>query len=73
MINWLKSHLVDDAHKAWKWLSVQMMTAIAAIGLAWPLMPEDLKAYLPADLLPYISALAFLAIVLRLIKQGPKE
>jgi len=73
MIEWIKSHVIDDVQKAYKMLSVQMFAIIGVLGLAWPLMPDDLKSHLPADMLPYISGLAFLGIVLRLKKQGPKE
>lgn len=65
--------LVSDWKRAYRWFSVQAMGVIAAIGLAWPLMPDDLKAYLPEDILPVISLLAFIGILSRVVKQGEKE
>jgi len=65
--------LVSEWKKAYRWFSVQIMGLIAAIGIAWPLMPDDLKAYVPENVLPIISVLAFVGILSRVIKQGPKE
>lgn len=73
MINWIKSHLVDDARDAWKWFSTWIFTVLVVLPVAWPQVPPELKAALPADLLPYVSALAFAGLVLRLVKQGQKE
>ena len=50
--------------------SVQVMGFIVALGAAWPLIPDDLKSYLPEDMLPVISVLALIGIVVRLVKQG---
>lgn len=65
--------LVSEWKKAYRWFSVQIMGLIAAIGLAWPLMPEDLKSHVPENVLPIISVLAFVGILSRVVKQGPKE
>jgi hypothetical protein len=65
--------LIEDWKKAYRWFSIQLFAVIGAIGLAWPLMPADLKAYLPADILPYLSAAAFLGIIARVVQQGPKD
>lgn len=72
-MDWLKSHLVEDARDAWKWFSTWIFGIITVLPIVWPQMPSDLKAALPADLMPYVSALAFAGLVLRLVKQGPKE
>lgn len=69
MIDWLKSHLVDDVRDAWKWFSTWAFAVLAVLPIAWPQVPSDLKAALPADVLPYLSALAFAGLVLRLVKQ----
>lgn len=62
--------LVSEWKKAYRWFSVQIMGLIAAIGIAWPLMPDDLKAYVPENVLPIISVLAFVGILSRVVKQG---
>lgn len=61
--------LVEDWKKAYRWFSVQIMGIIAAVGMAWPLMPADLKTHLPENILPYISAIAFVGILARVVKQ----
>lgn len=68
MIDWIKSHLVDDAGKAWKWASVRVLGVIVVIGPAWLAMPDDLKSHLPSNILPYISALAFFGLLMRVKK-----
>lgn len=35
MIEWLKSHLVDDWHQGWKWFSVQAQALALAFLGAW--------------------------------------
>lgn len=72
-MEWLKSHLVDDVRDAWKWFSTWIFGIITVLPIVWPQMPADLKAALPADLMPYVSALAFAGLVLRLVKQGSKD
>lgn len=65
--------LIENWKRAYRMYSVQVMGFIVALGAAWPLIPDDLKSHLPADMLPYISVLALLGIVFRLVKQEPKE
>ena len=74
MIDWIKSHLVDDAGRAWRWFSVQSMGASVALLGAWEYLPADLKTAIPDG---YVKAAAVgllvLGLVGRLFKQGPKE
>lgn len=62
--------LVDDARKAWKWISVQAMALAGAIQVAWLSIPEDLKVSIPAK---YVTVLTLCLLVLgiagRVVKQ----
>ena len=70
----MRIKLVDDARKAWKWISVQAMAAALAIQGAWSMVPEDMKANLPKHLIEGATvALLVLGIVGRLVKQGKKD
>jgi len=74
MLDWIKSHLVDDAKDAFKWFSVQSMGLVATILGAWAALPVDLKSVLPEWLVPAIAiTVLVLGIAGRLVKQGPKE
>lgn len=72
--------LVDDWKNAWKWASVQISTGAAlvfAIGpdllAAWGLLPQDLKSALPDGSARWISAAAFLLVLLgRVFTRQPK-
>jgi multisubunit Na+/H+ antiporter MnhB subunit len=63
--------LVPNAKQAWRWFSVQALTLIAALQVAWETLPPDAVNVIPADWRGYITlGLAVLAIVGRLIDQG---
>lgn len=63
--------LVDDARRAWRWISVQMMVLAGALQAAWVAMPDDLRASVPPQLLPWITfALLVLGICGRLVDQS---
>tara|TARA_R110002074_G_C12558458_1_gene667605 strand:- start:802 stop:1017 length:216 start_codon:yes stop_codon:yes gene_type:complete len=70
MIDWIKSHLVDDAKNAAKWFSMQSMGLVAAILGAWVAMPDDLKSALPEWLVPVVAIVVLaLGAIGRLVKQ----
>jgi hypothetical protein len=70
----VKLNLVEDARKAWKWISVQCMAWAVAIQGAWEMAPEDLKAGMPPKLVTYITVtLLVLGIAGRLVKQGKAD
>lgn len=64
-MNWL----IDDARRAWRFLSVQLAALLALVATAWDYMPA-LQQYLDPAWVKY-AALAIL--VARLWKQTPKE
>lgn len=62
--------LVDDARKAWKWISVQAMALGLAIQGAWELMPQDLKAGFSDQHVRWVAmTLLVIGIAGRLVKQ----
>jgi hypothetical protein len=66
--------LVEDARKAWKWISVQAMAAAAAIQGGWAMVPDDMKANFPKHLVEGATvALLVFGIVGRLVKQKDDE
>lgn len=66
--------LVDDAHRAWKWFSVQAMAWAIALQGAWTALPEEMRAGIPPQLVHWITmALLVLGIVGRLVRQDPKD
>ena len=62
--------LVPDWHKAWRWFSVQLIAATAALQAAWMAFPDALRSYLP-DSVMHVIALALLAAAVlgRLVDQ----
>lgn len=65
--------LVDDARRAWRWISMQCMAWALAIQGAWELAPDDLKAGMPPKLVTVVTvSLLVLGIVGRMVKQEPK-
>lgn len=63
--------LVEDARKAWKWISVQAMALAGAIQVAWLSIPDDMKASIPAKYVTVLTlGLLVLGIAGRLVKQG---
>lgn len=62
--------LVPDAHKAWKWFSVQglaLLVAAPAIYEGFDVMKDYLS---PSWFHGIMGALAFLSILGRVVKQG---
>jgi len=65
--------LVEDAKRAWRWLSVQAMALAIVILGSWIAMPDDLRSAIPtwAGAIVAITILV-LGIVGRLVKQEVK-
>lgn len=61
---------VEDAKSAWRWFSVQAMTAAAALQGGWLMLPEDLRASVPDNAVKAVTvAILALGIIGRLVKQ----
>jgi hypothetical protein len=66
--------LVDDAKRAWRWISMQAMSAALALSGAWLAIPDDMKASIPPKYVAAATmALLALGIVGRLVDQGEKK
>lgn len=67
--------LVPNARQAWRWLSVQLLTLIAALQVFWETLPAEAMAVIPDDWRGWITlGLALAALAGRLIDQGlPKD
>ena len=64
---------VDDARKAYRWLSVQAMALGLAIQGAWEMVPADLKAGFSDKHVRWTAmVLLVIGIFGRLVKQGKK-
>jgi hypothetical protein len=70
----MKFGLVDDAHRFWKWASVQAMVLAGAVQGAWAAFGDDLKQNVPHWLVTAIT-LGLLAAGIggRLVRQTPKD
>ena len=70
----MRIKLVDDARKAWRWLSVQIPALNVAFLATWSVLPAKFQDALPA---PWVIGIAVGLIVLgvagRLIDQTPKD
>lgn len=65
--------LVEDWRSAWKWFSVQAMGFSVVLLGAWEVLPSDLKATLPEDLVRLLAiGLLSLGIAGRVVDQKPK-
>lgn len=87
MIAWVKAQLaaveaklVWDWRQAWKWLSVQLMSAALAVQgyselvkIGWASYPDDLKSALPGWVSPTVSLLLLGALFARIWKQKKPE
>lgn len=62
--------LIANWRKSWRMLSVQAMTAAAAIQGAWASVPDDLKASVPPGVVQWLTlGLLVLGIAGRLVDQ----
>jgi hypothetical protein len=65
--------LVDDARRAWRWISVHCMAWAIAVQGAWEVVPPEMRSGIPPRAVTAITvALLVLGIVGRLVKQGDK-
>jgi hypothetical protein len=65
--------LVDNARRAWRWISVQAMVLAGAIQAAWVFIPDDMKTSIPPKYVAGVTmALLVLGVAGRLVKQGKK-
>lgn len=65
-----RPRLVYNWRQCWRMISMQCMTLAAAIQGAWPTIPDDLKASLPANVVHWVSlALLVTGIIGRLVHQ----
>jgi hypothetical protein len=66
--------LVTNASRAWRWFSVQAMTAAIALQAGWQAMPPDLAERIPGEWVTGLSiAVLVLGIVGRLVDQGGRD
>ena len=63
MLKWL----IDDVHKAWRYLSVQLTALLALAATAWEYVPS-VQQYLDPTWLKYF---AVAIIVSRVVRQTP--
>ena len=56
-------NLVDNARDWWRWNSTHVVAVFAAAPIAWEQLPEDIKAYVPAEWMPYIGIIMFLGFL----------
>ena len=69
MLNWIKSHLVDDVKDAWKWWSVRANVIALALPVAWAALPYDFQQAIPGGIVTAMAAASFLALIGRTVKQ----
>lgn len=55
--------LVDNARQFWRWWSMRLVFLGASPAMAWPLIPDDLKAALPEWFVSVYAVVAVVAIV----------
>ncbi len=73
MIEKFKIKLVEDWRQAWKWFSVQAMGFSVILLGAWEVLPSDLKATLPEDIIRLLAiGMLSLGIAGRVVDQKPK-
>jgi hypothetical protein len=63
--------LVPNAAAAPRWFSMQILTIVAALQVAWETLPPEALALIPPDWRGYITlGLVVLAMIGRLVDQG---
>lgn len=66
--------LVANWKEAWKWHSTQAMVFAATLPFLWDQFPPELKALIPAQWMPYVTAAVLIGGVLgRLRDQTAKS
>jgi hypothetical protein len=63
--------MIENWRAAWKFISVQAMALALAIQTIWPMIPDDMKASLPPQVVHAVTiALLVAGIAGRLYRQG---
>jgi hypothetical protein len=66
--------LVENAHMAWRWISVQAFGLIALLPIVWVALPPEGQALVPEQYRPWVtSAVALAGLAGRLVKQKGAE
>lgn len=66
--------LVENWRNAWKWFSVQSLAVLVALPLVWPVLPADVKAWVPPEWQPWLFVtIAFGGLLGRLVDQSKKD
>jgi hypothetical protein len=66
--------MISNWKSAWRWFSVQAMALQGAAASAWLMVPDDMRAAVPPDMLATGAVvLAVLGIMGRLVDQGSRE
>lgn len=63
------SMFVDDVKRFYKWLSTWVLTALAGVGVAWDQLPAFREYFPQQHFGKWITALAVVAFIARIIKQ----
>lgn len=53
--------LVPDAHKAWRWFSMQAMVLATAVQGAWLFIPDDLRDRVGDDAAMWVTGTILIA------------
>lgn len=61
--------LVEDWRDAPKWISMRVLALLVILPPVWLALPPDLKAYIPADWMPFIVSLVALGAALGRLKE----
>lgn len=70
----LRKYFIDDASRAWRWLSMQAMAIDTAFLVVWATLPDDLKTALPSWLVPAMAVFVLLVgMIGRIVKQKTPE
>ena len=62
--------LVENWKQCWRWFSVRALAAIVALPIVWPMLPADVRAWMPESWEPYaLMTIAAGGIIGRLVDQ----
>lgn len=66
--------LIENWHRAWKWMSVRCMALAAAIQGAWMFIPDDMRRSIPHHIVEGATVVLLLAgVVGRVTTSIPKD
>lgn len=57
-------HLIPEWRKAWRMFSVQSMALSTALLATWAVLPDDMRASIPSDI---VTTIAIIVLVLGMI------